>query len=415
MNPNIQRKTVPNLIQQKQLEKILYCAIVFIPMILIPGKIPIIIHPLFWVLSVLIGVFNSSSWIGILVWVGVILVSVLVHEFGHALTAVAFRQKARIQLMALGGVTSYEGPKLSFAKQFFIVFNGPLFGFLLFVLATVLLRYVTPASPILFAFVKIMQVANLFWSVVNLLPVLPLDGGQLLRIALEARFGIKGFRASLLTGAIFAVLLAFYFFLIQAFLVGAIFFLFAYQSFDSWRKSRIVNAQDRSEENKDLLMKAEMALQEGRHEEAKGFLTALLQKTKGGGLLSTQAAQYLALLFAKEGKLQEAYDLLLPIHKHLNDELLCLLHKLAFTHKNYALVAEISSACYQAMPTQDVALRNARSFAVLHNPKLAGGWVQAAWQCGALNLPSLLQEPPFQALLQEREFREFIERLQNGS
>ncbi len=41
---------------------------------------------------------------------------------------------------------------------------------------------------------KYTQVANLFWTIVNLLPVLPLDGGQLLRIVLEAAFGVKDLR-----------------------------------------------------------------------------------------------------------------------------------------------------------------------------------------------------------------------------
>ncbi|EKE08125.1 MAG: metallopeptidase, M50 family, partial [uncultured bacterium] len=79
---------------------------------------------------------------------------------------------------------------------------------------------------------KATQVANLFWSIINLLPVLPLDGGQLLRIVLEACFGVKGFKAALLVGALLAIAISLYFFLVGAYLVGAFFFLFAYQSFD---------------------------------------------------------------------------------------------------------------------------------------------------------------------------------------
>ncbi|MBI3900754.1 MAG: M50 family metallopeptidase, partial [Chlamydiia bacterium] len=201
-------------------------------MIVIPGKIPIAIHPFFWVISALIGWLYTQNFIGTLIWIGIILVSVVVHELGHALTAVLFRQKAKIQLVALGGLTAYDGPKLRFWQQFFIAFNGPLFGFFLFLAATFLLASHWIQSPVLISIIRVVQVANLFWTVVNLLPILPLDGGQILRIILEASFGVKGFKASLLIGAILATLFALACFVVHALLAGAIFFLFAYESFD---------------------------------------------------------------------------------------------------------------------------------------------------------------------------------------
>ncbi len=379
-------------------------------MIVIPGRIPIIIHPFFWVLALLIGVLNSQSWIGILVWVGVIVVSVLVHEFGHALTAVFFKQKARVQLIAFGGLTSYEGPKLSFGKQFLIVFNGPLFGFFLFLAASFLLRYNWSSYPVIFFGLKITQVANLFWSIVNLLPVIPLDGGQLLRIALEARFGIQGFKASLLIGSVIAVLFSFYFFVIQAFLVGAIFFLFAYQSFDSWRKSRIASDQDRNEENKDLFLKGETLLHEGKEEEARQIFQEILDKNKKG-ILAIQASQYLALLCMKEGKKKEAYELLLQCKDHVESDLKCLLHRLSYEFENYAIVAELSQECYQIAPSQEMALRNARSFAHLKQGQLAGGWLKAAASYEKLDLSTILKESQFEALKNDQEFKEFVDKL----
>jgi stage IV sporulation protein FB len=58
-------------------------------MLRIPGKIPIAISPAFWIFAALIGYLNSQSFIGTIIWIGIIFVSVLVHEFGHALTAAA--------------------------------------------------------------------------------------------------------------------------------------------------------------------------------------------------------------------------------------------------------------------------------------------------------------------------------------
>ncbi len=74
--------------------------------------IPIAIHPFFWLFSALIGWMMSGTLVGALIWMGIIFFSVLIHEFGHALTATLFKQKARIQFIAMGGVTSFEGPKL---------------------------------------------------------------------------------------------------------------------------------------------------------------------------------------------------------------------------------------------------------------------------------------------------------------
>lgn len=377
-------------------------------MIEIPGRIPLAIHPFFWVFAALIGWLNSGSLIGALIWVGIILVSVVFHEFGHALTAVLFKQKARIQLIALGGVTMYEGPKLKFWQQFLITFNGPLFGFLLFLLAAFLIRLPIHFPPVVALVLKWTWFANLFWTVVNLLPVLPLDGGQLLRILLEANFGVKGYKASLFVGAIIAGLLSFYFFMVQAFLIGAFFFLFGFQSFDTWRKSRKTTRNDRDEGNKLLMIEAENLLEAGDWEGAKKILEQICQKASGG-LLEAAAKQYLAFFAAKEGKRKEAYDLLLSVKEHLAGDSIALLHELAAEQKNYPLVIELSTEAYQIAPSQQMALRNARAFAHAANPKPAGGWLQTAWQFGGLNLDAILREEEFQKLKNNKEFKAFLD------
>lgn len=377
-------------------------------MIQIPGHIPIFIHPLFWLLAGFIGWINAPSISGIIIWMGIIFVSVLIHEYGHALTSVFFKQKAKIQLVALGGITSYEGPKLKFWQQFIIVFNGPLFGFFLFLGAAFLLKF--SWSPIVTTILEITKLANLFWTVVNLLPVQPLDGGQLLRIVLEGTFGIRGFKASLLIGAIVAVLFSFAFFMIQAFLAGALFFLFAFQSFDLWRKSQIATGSDRDEETRNLLIKGERALQEGKKQEAKALFSQVCEKTKTGVLGST-AAQYLAILLNAEGKSDAAYDLLTPWQDHLGDDTKCLLHKLGAEHQDHVLVAKLSKECYQVAPTKEMALKNARAFAHLKEARKAGGWLQAAWSYGGLSLETVLLEPCFSALQGIPAFDGFVRKM----
>lgn len=379
-------------------------------MIVIPGRIPIAIHPFFWLFAALIGWINSATFSGTLIWVGIIFFSVLIHEFGHALTARLFRQEAKIQLVALGGLTSYDGPKLKFWQQFIIVFNGPLFGFFLFLAAYLILIAHFPLTPIVQKILQITAVANLFWTVVNLLPVMPLDGGQLLRIALEAFFGVKGYKASLLIGSILSGAIACAFFFISQFLVGAFFFLFAFQSFDLWRKTRLATVQDRDEDLKHLFIAAEQALALGKKEEAETLFDQIRKKTSKG-LLYIAACQYLAFLDVQKGERKKAYELLLPLESELADESRALLCELAAENRNWELVAKLSSDSYQFSPSPQAALRNARAFAFLHQSKPAGGWLQTAWQSGQFDLENVLKEEEFQGIKNDPEFKKFTDQL----
>ena len=86
-------------------------------------------------MAALIGWLNTQTIQGALEWTVMIFVSVLFHEFGHALTAVSFGQIARIDLLGFGGLTQRHGPKLNLWKEFLIVLNGPCAGLLLFIIA----------------------------------------------------------------------------------------------------------------------------------------------------------------------------------------------------------------------------------------------------------------------------------------
>lgn len=378
----------------------------------IPGRIPIIIHPTFWLFAALIGFINSMSFLGTIIWVGIIFVSVLVHEFGHALTAVLFGQSPRIELVAMGGVTYHDGGKLPFWKQFFVVLDGPVFGILLFVAATLLLQLPFFSVGMPGAIMKTFQTVNLFWTLLNLLPVLPLDGGQLLRIVLEGIFGVKGFRYSLLAGGIIATILSLFFFLYQAFLVGAIFFLLAYQSYDAWKKARTFTEADRSDSLKKMYEKAEEDLQAGRKDQA---LIAFekIQKEAKRGMIGTLAAQYLALLKYDQGKTKEAYDILRSLKSELAPDALCLLHRTAFEEKDYALVTEIGGPCFQTAPSPEIALRNAIACAHLSQPRPAVGWLQTALQEGLGNFGEVLKDKSFDAIRNDPLFQEFIKDLHN--
>jgi Zn-dependent protease len=111
-----------------------------------------------------------------------VIISILVHEFGHV-----FAVKWLV-LWGLGGLCLHPGTT-SPGRQVGISLMGPAFGFVLGGLSVAAALLVPDVSPILAAFLAMMVWINLIWSAANLLPILPLDGGQALRAALRAGLG----------------------------------------------------------------------------------------------------------------------------------------------------------------------------------------------------------------------------------
>lgn len=376
-------------------------------MISFGGKIPITIHPFFWITAAIIGFLYSGNLIGTFVWIFVILISVLIHELGHASTARFFGLKPRIELVALGGLTIHKGDKLPFWKQFLIVLNGPVFGFFLFLLSWLLLQIPVLAAGFSGKVLGYFFIVNLIWTIFNLVPVMPLDGGQLLRIALEGFFGAKGFRASLIVGMIISGGASLFFFITQNFFIGAILFLFAFQNFDMFRKLRNLSDRDRSEPLKKALEEAEKELQEGNKERAL-FLFEKIRNESKEGMIHMMATQYVAFLVYDLGKTKEVYDLLLPLRAELSPEALCLLHKVAFDQKDYALVEEIGGTCFQIMPSKEIALRNALACAALAKEKPAVGWLETSFQEGLDNIADIMRSSEFDPIRESELFQKFL-------
>ncbi len=159
---------------------------------------PIAVMPGYWLLSILIGlVMGNQSPLLTAVMMAVVFVSILVHELGHAYAAKAFGLPAQITLHMMGGATSFpKGAKLTRGRDVLISLAGPAMGLGLGVVAFGLLQVY--ASPEILQgeadngvgpsnFVRALAALawiNLLWSVLNLVPVVPFDGGRILVAAL---------------------------------------------------------------------------------------------------------------------------------------------------------------------------------------------------------------------------------------
>jgi len=122
-------------------------------------------------------------------FVACLLLSVLLHELGHALTARGFRIGVRaITLELLGGYTEMEGDSPNARADLVVSVVGPLVSGVLGVGAGVL-WWVLPPDTVAKQLAFQLAASNIIVAVFNALPGLPLDGGRALRAVVWAITG----------------------------------------------------------------------------------------------------------------------------------------------------------------------------------------------------------------------------------
>lgn len=179
--------------------------------------VPVRVHPLFWLVACLLG----APWLEVrgvgtlLLWIGCMFVSILVHEFGHVIAARSFGNRSHVVLYAFGGLAIPDGVPYRRWQRVVIYLAGPAAGFVLYGIARVVAPYVLAEVQEvwvidLFTMVFFM---NLFWGLLNLLPIWPLDGGQVSRELFSAASARNGLRLSLGVSFLLAAVLALHCFL----------------------------------------------------------------------------------------------------------------------------------------------------------------------------------------------------------
>lgn len=182
---------------------------------------PVRVSPWFWAIALLIGLNSfGGEVIGTLTSVAVVFVSILVHELGHAVMQRKFGGRPHIVLHGMGGLAICGDCDRSPRSQVIICLAGPIAGFLLAALTMVgvwltsdymafvpmgsewsdsalelrdageldgtglmigtFLFGAYPSLPLNDLVIMLMFV-NVVWGLMNLLPIYPLDGGQIAR------------------------------------------------------------------------------------------------------------------------------------------------------------------------------------------------------------------------------------------
>ena len=144
---------------------------------------PVRIDPFFFLIMGFLGFSSDFGPQGVLVFLVLAIGAVLLHELGHAFAARSSGHQASIVLYGFGGATTHRGPALSRARGALISFAGPALG-LAVGIPLYLARDSFPSTGIGYYAAYSALFLTLGLSILNLLPIPPLDGGQLLANAL---------------------------------------------------------------------------------------------------------------------------------------------------------------------------------------------------------------------------------------
>lgn len=136
----------------------------------------------------------AAAW-NTLLFIVLLFLCVLLHEFGHIFTARAFGVTTPyVTLLPIGGVAQLERIPEEPWEEFLIAIAGPLVN----VAITLLLVYLFGADLRASAadvdssqvsMIDRLAMVNLFLALFNLIPAFPMDGGRVLRAALATKWG----------------------------------------------------------------------------------------------------------------------------------------------------------------------------------------------------------------------------------
>jgi Zn-dependent protease len=162
---------------------------------------PVHVDISFVIIIAVLGWYPGVTAKAFVVWLVMVPIAVLTHELGHAFVARSTGAEPSIALAGLGGLTTYVPPRpLSRARSFAISVAGPAVG-----LVIVYGRTAGVPDGLATTIVNTAIFTTLGWSLLNLLPVLPLDGGQALRELLPGAPATREARAAMVSVVVAAV------------------------------------------------------------------------------------------------------------------------------------------------------------------------------------------------------------------
>jgi Zn-dependent protease len=231
--------------------------------------IPVYASPFYFLLLL---VFARGDLLRGIIWGVCITLSLLTHELGHAFVARHLRHDPSIMLHGFGGLTSRSRTGRD-VEEAAIIAMGPAAGLALgLVVYGVWLLLLTTgvASPAAATVVNALLYPCITWNLLNLIPLWPLDGGQLFRLALLRWFSARqATRATHIVALLLLALAGFYALRIHSMYTLVLLGLLALQNVQALRGSTSqATAPVVSSVADELVENAGLALREGRFKDA---------------------------------------------------------------------------------------------------------------------------------------------------
>lgn len=162
--------------------------------------IGVYIHATFYLLLAWVGFVywrHTGTMLGVATGIAFVLalfLCVVLHEYGHALTARRYGIRTRdITLYPIGGVARLERMPDKPMQELWVALAGPAvnvviaIGLYAFLALTHRIPVIGDASMTQGGFIQRLMVLNVFLAVFNMIPAFPMDGGRVLRALLATR------------------------------------------------------------------------------------------------------------------------------------------------------------------------------------------------------------------------------------
>lgn len=374
------------------------------------GRITVTTEPFFWLMAGLLGMsFGRGSPRDIIMWAAVVGFSVLVHELGHAGVCLLWGSGADIVLHGFGGATRPRDLK-AFGTWRTAALNlaGCVAGAALaaaalgvLVAASVAKAAIPPvAKEILVGLVEI----NIWFSIFNLLPITPMDGGKLVSGLLTARWGVTGTRVAHGFGLALGGAAALYFLKRGAFYGALLTGAMAAGEARALKTSLSMTPADADETLKAELPRALELWEKGRKDEAVEVLKALREKT-GAGLIYADATLQLAFWLYILGRNAESHSIfkILP-ESDLPSPARHAYADAALTLKDYEVALRLGRTNFHDEPGPQTAVSVALAAAGLGDARETVQWLKTAIRLGLA--AGELKAKDFDPVRQSEEFRE---------
>jgi stage IV sporulation protein FB len=171
---------------------------------------PVAVHWTFWLVAALLGAGfvgdSAQTKFVFLVWLGVVFVSIMVHELGHAFV---MRQQGdrsvHIVLHSMGGYA--QGTVWhSRREQILVSAAGPVAQMALGTLAWALLKWeLVPQAFYPIVALNLLVWVSFVWALFNLLPIIPMDGGRIMESILGGKSSRLPLQISMVCAGVIAL------------------------------------------------------------------------------------------------------------------------------------------------------------------------------------------------------------------